>query len=468
MQYITDFLERNAQNSPHKVALVFEERSYTWHELEQAVQRVAGGLIRAQEQKVIAIFLPNSWEFIIAYLGILRAGHIAMPIDPTFKELEIKNVLDQIPAEQVITSKAQQHYFVDALDIQELEKAPTISGPGIHIGLDKEVASLLFTSGTTGKPKATAYTHSNYIWNVQAVSEDWRWNSDDTLLISLPLSHWHGLAMGIMGWLYHANTMYLQARFDAHATLSMLASGKISLFMHVPIAYLMMNEVAESYDISSVRLCVSGSSYLPPEVWHTFKKKYGHEILERYGASEMGLLTSNPLNDRQPGSVGYPLKDVQIRIEAHGEIAIKSPGLFPGYYQNIEATTKNITPDGFWLSGDIGELKNGRLTLKGRVQEKMKKFGYTIYPRDLEWALLKNEAVKDVFVLSVQNAGQDSMSDLIVYYVVTNLSQDEIQDYCKRNMPSFWRPDKIIKLDTIPKSPAGKPKLAILRGMITR
>jgi len=299
------------------------------------------------------------------------------------------------------------------------------------------------------------------------VSELWKWTADDSILLSLPLSHWHGLVMGIAGALYHANTVYLHERFSAEDTLAALQGGDISLFMHVPIAYFKLVELAgeQTFDISKVRLCISGSSYLPPAIWHAFKKAYGQDILERYGSSETGLIASNTLDTRIPGVVGRVLPDVTVRVTESGELAMDSPGRFLGYFKNEEATRKNSTSDGLWLTGDIGEFdETGNLKLKGRIQEKIKKLGYTVYPRDVEWALLKNSKIHDAVVIGVQVPG--SLSDIMVYFLVTDLSEEEIKAFCKQNLPGAWRPDQLVMLDEVPKTRSGKPKLAQLRAML--
>ena len=237
--------------------------------------------------------------------------------------------------------------------------------------------------------------------------------------------------------------------------------------MHVPIAYskLVEHNVNETYDLSKVRLFVSGSSYLPPAIWEHFKARFHQEILERYGASEMGFLTSNVLDSRIPGCVGKPLDGVVIEIQKSGEIAMSSPGLFNGYWQNDEATEAHRLENGLWLSGDIGELdSDGKLHLKGRVQEKMKKFGYTVYPRDVEWALMQNDKVLDAVVMSVQSEG--SLNDEFVYFAVGDITEAEIFSFSKQNMPNFWRPDTVFILDAIPRTGrASKPALKELRAM---
>ncbi len=471
-QYITDYLEYNARNFGDKPAVIFEDQTTTWEELWELVKITSSNefeKLHGGSQKIVALLLPNSLEFIVAYLSIVHAGHIAMPLDPNFKKLEAQNVVDQMKPEAIITDSEHMDFCKAAhiWDVKHLMDPKTKSTElkPIRLPANEQVVSMLFTSGTTGKPKATPYTHANHLWNIQAVSTLWNWNHDDTLLISLPLSHWHGLCVGLTGTLVHGNTMYLQERFDPEETLQTLQTGKISLFMHVPIAYsrLIDHNPEGSYDISNVRLCISGSSFLPPAMWQKFKERFAQEILERYGASEMGFLTSNLLDSRIPGSVGKPLEGVEIKIQKDGEIAMRSPGLFPGYWENQVATKEHTTKDGYWLSGDIGEFdSSGNIHLKGRVQEKMKKFGYTVYPRDVEWALMQDKRVRETVVMSIQS--DTELSDRFVFFVAGELSEADVFEFAKSNMPNFWRPDTVIMLDAIPRTGrASKPALKELR-----
>lgn len=474
-RYITDYLQQNAKKYPSKPAIVFEDTVVTWAELEKSVTIVAnsvlGKLGAPKKQQIVGILLPNSLEFIQTYLGVIHAGHIAMPLDPNFKPMESKNVIEQMDPSFVVSSEAYKDHFKDSgewykpSDLMELVAAHE----PLRLTPESQAASMLFTSGTTGNPKSVPYTHANHMWNPGVVSKLWEWSSEDTILLSLPLSHWHGLVMGLDGALYHGNTVYLQAWFNPADTVEMLASGKISLFMHVPIAYSKLVEYAEGkkIDISAVRLCIAGSSYLPPSLWGQFKDLYGHEILERYGANEMGLLTSNTLDARIPGCVGNLLEGVEVKIQESGEIAMKSPGLFPGYWNNDTATAAQRIEDGFWLSGDIGEFDEaGKLHLKGRVQEKMKKFGYTVYPRDVEWAVAKHPKVDEVVVMSVQK--EDSLSDEFVYFVVGDITDEELHAFAKKDMPNFWRPDTIIHLESIPRTGrTSKPAIKELRSLLT-
>lgn len=472
--HITDYLTATAKKYGNKPAFICKDRTLTWSQLDREVDAMAHAVLSAAPsvgQQVVGVLLPNSWQFIVTYLGILRAGHMVLPLDPSFKKLENETITEQVKPVITITNDAfvgelpddfKTLLFNDTAPVGEADLADAVRLPA-----DQHIATLLFTSGTTGKPKVTAYTHANHMWNIDAVADLWQWTAEDTLLLSLPLSHWHGLVMGVAGAIHRGNTVYLHERFDAKATVDALTSGDISLFMHVPIAYFKLVEYAgeKTFDISNVRLCISGSSYLPPAIWHGFKKTFGHQILERYGSSETGLIASNTLAVRHPGVVGRVLPGVEVRVESDGQLAMRSPGRFLGYFKNPEATEKNFTKDGMWLTGDIGEFNDdGELRLKGRIQEKIKKLGYTVFPRDVEWAVMQNPAVHDVVAIGVQEP--DSLSDTMVYFVVSDLAEDEIAEYCKNNLPGAWRPDRIIKLPEMPKTRSGKPKLRELRSMI--
>lgn len=472
--HITDYLAHTAQEYGDKPAFVCKDRTLSWQELDREASDMARAIlseVSAQEQQVVGVLLVNSWQFLVTYLGILRAGHMVLPLDPSFKKLENETITEQVKPVLTVTSDAFVSELPDDFKIMLFnDTAPTGDADvstAIRMSAEEQIATLLFTSGTTGKPKVTAYTHANHMWNIDAVAELWKWTSDDTMLLSLPLSHWHGLVMGVAGAIHRGNTVYLHERFDAAATVKALTSGDITLFMHVPIAYFKLVEYAgdNTFDISSVRLCVSGSSYLPPAIWRGFEASFGQQILERYGSSETGLIASNTLEVRHPGVVGRVLPGVEVRVEDDGQLAMHSPGRFLGYFRNPEATEKNFTTDGLWLTGDIGEFNDdGELRLKGRIQEKIKKLGYTVFPRDVEWALMQNPAVHDVVVIGLQEP--DSLSDTMVYFVVSDLSEAEVTAYCKKNLPGAWRPDRIIKLTEMPKTRSGKPKLRELRASV--
>jgi len=413
--------------------------------------------------------LTNSDEFIISYLGILQAGHIALPLDPNFKQIEQDAILHQIPPVFVITNEINQsrfdHHDIEVVFAKDLLKGSSKKVEPVRLPATEQIASLIFTSGTTGTSKAAPLTHANHVWNIEVCSQVWDWTSKDTVLISLPLSHVYGLAMSFAGVLYHGNTLYLQESFDAQESLEYLTSGKISLFMHIAQFYSKLLEAGgdQSYDLSKVRLCISGGAPMAPAVWQGFKDRWGQEIVEVYGSSETGRIASNLLNERIPGSPGRPLPGVDVKLSEEGEVLVKSNGLFPGYWHNPAATKAGYTADGYWKTGDLGEFQNGRLILKGRQVERIRKKGYTISPRDVEWAMRQNPRVKDIHVLGRQTS--NGSDDELVYFLVSDLNDTEIAAYCKQNLLFAWRPDKIIRLEALPRTSNGKVALAKLKQM---
>lgn len=465
-------MKLHAANQPAKTALVCDDRQLSWSELALEVDEAASALYQligaSNKQQVVQILLPNGWQFVVAYLAIIDLGHIALPLDPAYKQLELNAIINQIPAVLILTDtqygRQISHRSHQVVLFDQLAKGGGPPTRQLRLDPSEQIASLTFTSGTTGRPKAVPNTHANHIWNIEVCSRVWDWTAEDSLLISLPLSHWYGIVMGLSGVLYHGNTLYLHKWFDEQATLESLASGDISFFTHAASAYVkLLEHQAKDYDLSKVRLCVSGGAPLPPAIWHKFKDRFGIEILETYGSSETGRIAGNSLTKRMLGSPGKILPGVNVRIDKNGEVLVKSDGLFPGYYHNQTATKASLTSDGYWRTGDIGELRGGYIFLKGRQQERIRRFGYTISPRDVEWALLKNPKIKDAYVLGSQQAGEPN--DELVYFIVGDISDEEIKDYSKDNLLFAWRADKIIRLGELPRTRSGKPRLAVLKQM---
>jgi len=472
--HLTDYLERNANRLGSKPAVIFEDQQLGWAQLWTKVLAASSELSAAlspTQQDVVAILLPNSPDFIISYLAIVHAGHIAMPLDPAYKSLELDAILDQIATKFVVTNNEYRNKISAAAKklklVEDLAKTPANRPRLLRFDVDKQIASMTFTSGTTGQPKAVPNTHANHIWNIKACSQVWEWTEKDSLLIAVPLSHMLGIVMGLSGALYHGNTMYLQRWFDVREVMELLSSGKISFFSHAASAYTkIINQDNQKRDLSGVRLCVSGAAPLPPAIWHEFKKRYGIEITETYGTTETGRIAANTLGAKVLGSPGKVLPEVNLKLSKDGQVQIKSPGVFPGYYQNPAATKASLTPDGYWRTGDLAELKDGYVFLKGRQQERIRRYGYTISPRDVEWALHKLNGIDDIYVMGRQEPNDPN--DELIYFVVGNLSEQRIRDFCKANLLFAWRPSRIIKLNQIPRTRSGKASMSALKDILDK
>jgi long-chain acyl-CoA synthetase len=468
--HLTDYLHRNAAEHGSKPAIIFESRQTSWSDLWEEV-RTKSAYFTAElgnkEQKLVDLLLTNSTEFAATYLAVLHAGHIALPLDPAYKKLELDAIIAQVPPAMIITSQRykdqiSRHHAKTVMAEQLKSFKPAGSRP-LRLDPAKQITSLTFTSGTSGKPKVVPHTHANDTWNIGACSAVWSWTGQDTMLLNLPLSHWYGLVMGLSGAVYHGNTVYLhQQSFDAQAVLEELASGRISFFTHVPLAYEQMLDAGQNktYDISKVRLCVSGGAALPITTAKAFKKRFGIELVETYGSSETGRIVANRPGRTVPGSPGKPLAGVDLRLSDEGEVLVKSPGVFPGYFRNQAATNQSRTGDGYWRTGDLAEIRDGNIFLKGRIKERIRRFSYTVSPRDVEWAMRQNPAIKDIYVLGRQVAGQPN--DELVYFIVGSITDKEIAVFAKENLLFAWRPDRIIRLDELPRTRMGKTKIADL------
>lgn len=465
-------MRRNAAKQADKPAVVFKYHSVSWGELWHNVEQATPFFNRQlgnHQQQIAALLFPNSIDFIVAYLAVLNSGHIALPLDPAYKKLEQEAIIEQLDVGLVITNEDYKQQVegghANIVYLAEVMEKGKVEQP-LRLDPKEQIASLTFTSGTTSTPKAVPNTHANHLWNIKVCSEVWGWTETDSLLVNVPLSHMLGVVMSISGSIYHANTLYLQEWFDAEETLKALASGKITFFTHAASAYVKLAQAdTKGYDLSKVRLCVSGAAPLPPAVWQEFKDRYGIEIRETYGSSETGRIAANRLNEPVVnGSPGRPLPEVDLKLSPEGEVLVKSPGVFPGYFNNPQATKAATTPDGYWRTGDMAELKNGHLFLKGRQQERIRRFGYTISPRDVEWAMHKHPAIDDIYVMGLQQT--DQPNDLLVYFVVTRLDDDEINRYCKQNLLFAWRPDRIVHLDELPRTRSGKTRIGTLEQML--
>lgn len=461
----------HARQKPRQTAIVFEGEEISWAELWKKVEQDSRFFSRelgSDHQKIVALLITNSIEFVSVYLAILHAGHMAMPLDPVYKKMEIDAILERVnPSMLVLQPRYKDsvgEYNLPVVHTNQIKSDSIPAQDVLRLSPKDQVASLTFTSGTSGQPKVVPNTHANHIWNIKVCSRVWNWTSDDTLLITLPLSHMHGIVIGLSGILYHGNTMYLrQQSFDAKAVLEELSSGRISIFTHGPIGYMKMLDQAGEYDLSKVRLLISGSAPFPPKLWHDFKKRFGVEVIETYGTSETGRIAANSLGQKMLGSPGKILPTVSMKLSDDSEVLIKSGGVFPGYWNNKKATAEATTADGYWRTGDIGELKNGYLFLKGRIQEQIRRFGYTVSPRDVEWALLENPKINEAHVMGRQHPGRPN--DELFYFISGAASEKEIMEYVKANLPFNWRPDHIVLLNQLPRTKNGKPHVNKLKEM---
>ena len=310
---------------------------------------------------------------------------------------------------------------------------------------------LIYTSGTTGRPKGVPLTHGNLLSSATAVNLAWRWKPEDRLLLTLPLFHVHGLGVGLFGSLCAGAQVRLRRRFDT-ADLE-----GVSLFFGVPTIYSRLVQSGEISALRDLRLLVSGSAPLSASLAGRIAEEVGQLPLERYGMTETVMLTSNPYEGpRRPGTVGFPLPGVELRLADDGEVLVRGPNVIDGYYERPEATAQAFTGDGWFRTGDLGELDaDGYLRLVGRSKELIITGGYNVHPREVEEVLAGHPAVREVAVIGRPS---ETWGEEVTAVVVCErpVPEDELRGFAARELVAYKVPKRVEFVDHLPRNAMGK------------
>ncbi|MBS1659001.1 MAG: AMP-binding protein [Bacteroidetes bacterium] len=475
-------LTQTMREHPHQVAIEFEGRQITFNELHKSRNSFACFLRSKQIIKGdrVALFTPSSISLVISFLGILRNGSIVIPVNPQFREHELLHMLSDSGAKAVVTD-SEHAAFIDAIksqlpclkeiilieELKDMDAWHQVAQESREkLEADDRVA-IFYTSGTTGKPKGAALSHRNIITNLDALEKIWEWTERDVLLHTLPLYHVHGLLIALLGSLLVGNKIILRKKFEAADALYTISEKHITLFMGVPTMYFRMAECGIVSDLSSMRLFISGSAPLTKDLFQRFRQRFGFEILERAGMTETLMNFSNTINgNRIPGSVGFPLPGVEVKIlddelqecspGESGEIAVRGPNVFSGYWQNAEATARSFY-DGWFLTGDIGKVDDeGRVFIHSRKKDVIKSGGILIFPHEVEEVIESMPQVKECAVIGIPD---DEFGEVIKACVVLNdeaTSPEQIMNHCKKHLASYKKPRQVEFFPVLPKNHMGK------------
>jgi malonyl-CoA/methylmalonyl-CoA synthetase len=438
----------------------------------------------------VTVQVAKSPEAVWLYLGCLRGGYVFHPLNDAYREEEIAYLIgDALPALAVCDPRREALFRALAppscglLTLDEggggsLVEATPSEATQFETAARRpdDPAVLLYTSGTTGRPKGAVVTHGNLVSNAEALVTAWGFDTSDRLLHALPIYHAHGLFVGLGCTLMSGASMMFLPRFDPRATLAQL--GRCTIMMGVPTYYarLLREAGLDHRACSNMRLFISGSAPLPAELFTAFRERTGHAILERYGMTETGMITSNPLDgERRPGSAGLPLPGVTLRIGGSdgaelpageiGEVEVKGPSVFPGYWRRSEQTSESFTADGFFRTGDLGRLDaDGYLTLTGRVKDLVICGGLNVYPREVEMLI---DSLPEIAECAVIGAAHPDFGEAVIAVVVpapgAHPAEAAIIAQLKQRLAGFKVPKRVFVVPELPRNAMGKVEKIALR-----
>jgi malonyl-CoA/methylmalonyl-CoA synthetase len=490
---LNDLFALSLSGCASQTALEFgnSERTFTQldHQSNRLAHRLAQDGFRRGDR--LAVYLANCVELIEIYLAAVKLGLIFVPINVLYRGREIEHILADSEPRGIVTNSELESYLIPCLQklnasllyrAAELQDM-SLKCPATAVDCPAEgdsPAALVYTSGTTGRSKGAILTHNNFAANAVNLIVCWRMTSADRLLLALPLFHVHGLGNGLHTWLACGYRIRLLDRFRKETIVEEFLRFRPTAFFGVPTMYerLLDTPPKTAREIGGfMRLFVSGSAPLPAQTLERFAGLFGHAILERYGMSETLMNISNPYaEERRAGTVGKPLPGVSVRLVdpetgkdapagTVGEVLIKGPNVFPGYWRQPEATAAAFTDDGYFRSGDMAvRSADGYYTLQGRRHELIISGGFNIYPREIEEFLMEQPGVAEAAVIGEPDAARGQIP---IAYVVPSagetIDEQALAACCKQHLASFKAPRRFVVAESLPRNALGKVQKHRLR-----
>jgi long-chain acyl-CoA synthetase len=485
---LATLLTTTAAKHPERIAIRLDDIAVPYAGLDAASQRVAGLLreMGVEDGDRVGIMLPNTPHFPMAYYGALRLGAVVVPMNPLLSPREVAYYLDNSGAKVLLAwhdfaasaeggaEQAEgdaQVLLVEPADIaQRVAAAPAIEEVAHKEGDDTAV--VLYTSGTTGRPKGAELTHHSIGSNVEASIGLFDPSEEDVFFGGLPFFHVFGQTCTLNVSVATGSEVTLLPRFDPTKALEVVQRDGVTIFMGVPTMHgaVLHHPERGDFDTSSLRLFVSGGSALPVEVLKGIKEAFGSPILEGYGLSETSPVASFSRADLplKPGSIGVAIDGVQLRLvddEGNevgvgevGELQIKGPNVMKGYWRNPEATAKAISDDGWFASGDMAKKdEDDFFFIVDRKKDLIIRGGYNVYPREVEEVLYEHPAVAEAAVIGVPH---DELGEEIAAVVALkdgqSVTEDELQQHVKAQVAAYKYPRTVKIVDALPKGPTGK------------
>lgn len=501
---LADVLSDQAARQADNCALVFKARRVTYGELNDRSLAIASQLVSLglKPGDKIGLLFPNQPDYVATFFAILRIGAVLVPVNPLLKSDEIAHILADSSAKALVVHSKTMDEAVKALpSLEGLEhliiapavsnqidnapgrltvsaltdavKAPDAIPPAIETDPRHDLAFIVYTSGTTGKPKGAMISHHNLSWVLpDRLFSTFDIDHSDRFLGLLPFSHMYGLGVIIYGTISRGGTIVIMEKFEPKEALKTIEREGVTLIPAVPAMYqfMLMEMESDEYDLSSLRICFCAAAPLSTELLSLVEEGFGAPVVEGYGMTETACgATINPMHGRKTGSVGRALPGIDIVIKSPdgrkllpgsenvGEIVIRGDQIMVGYHNRPEATDE-VMEDGWLHTGDLGwQDDQGYFYICGRKKELIIRGGQNIYPRELEDVIIKMPGVAEVAVIGVPDKFMgERVKAFVVKKSAVTLSEDDIKEYCSNHLAAYKVPRLVEFIDTLPRNSTGK------------
>ncbi|SVA18052.1 uncharacterized protein METZ01_LOCUS70906 [marine metagenome] len=475
---------KNAERYADRVALRDETGSYTYKDIVKASNKTASALIGnnsdLKEQR-IGFLIPPSFEYISILWGIWKAGGIGIPLSLSATESELMHYLEDSKVSLLISGKEGSEKLkklsidleIPLITTDNLQGNEEVTLP--KIGVERR-AMILYTSGTTNKPKGVVSTHGNIEAQISSLVNAWEWNENDEIPLILPLHHIHGIINSLSCPLWIGAKVDILGAFEVEKVVKAVCENDYTVFTAVPTIYFSLIDKLEGMDekeldltkekFKAMRLMMSGSAALAPEIHKKWSELTEQSLLERYGMTEIGMALSNPLNgEKRPGSVGQALPKVEVCLmednkviteeNIPGEVMIKGPQVFLEYW-NQKRMTEDSFFEGWFKTGDVAELVDGYYKILGRDSvDIIKSGGYKISALEIEDVLLRHPMIKECAVVGIAD---QKWGEVVAVALCSseNLTLEEIQTWSLDFLSDYKTPRNLKILEELPKNAMGK------------
>jgi len=499
LRIVTLELIQRAERNRSSQALLAPEGVFSYADLLDVSALAATRLLAGRddlEGARICVLTPPGWEYTAVQWGVWRAGGIAVPLATSHPTAELAYVLADAEPEAIVAhpslagrlgNVAAERGLTVLQTPALLREGPTGGPPAVD---EERAALMLYTSGTTGRPKGAVLTHANIRAQVESLTEAWGWTPQDHILLHLPLHHVHGIVNVLTSALWNGATCEILPRFSPVDVWERLARGDVTLYMAVPTVFRRLIESWESADAAtrsawtegarSCRLMVSGSAALPVPTLERWEQVTGQRLLERYGMTEIGMGLSNPLDGhRRPGYVGTPLPGVAVRLlddegsaaqpGAGGEIQVRGPTVFREYWKRPTETAAAFTDDGWFRTGDQAVVEGGSYRILGRSSvDILKTGGEKISALEIEDVLRAHEGVEDCAVVGVPDPDWgERVCAAVVARPSARVTRESLRSFAKARLAPYKVPKDILLVDGLPRNAMGKVTKAEVRALFS-